>query len=270
MSSTTRANPGGGQTKFTHMRLRQIALVASDLAPVQQALFDLLGVESAHVDPKIKKFGLQNIVMTLGDTFLEVVCPIEDGTTAGRLLERRGGDGGYMVIVQVENLGAEKERLAETDIRIVWETESERARAAHLHPKDVPGAIASLDEMTPPEAWYWAGTDWHEHAARQVSCIRAAEVQSDDPQATAAQWALAYGLPLVDDAAVPTMQFDNSAVRFVPIQDGRGSGLRAIDVEVTDRTAVFAAAERHDLPRKGDTVEVCGIAINFIENGCIP
>jgi hypothetical protein len=247
------------------MRIRQIALVAEELAPVQAALFDLLGVDDAHVDPKIAKFGLQNIVITLGDTFLEVVCPTEEGTTAGRLLQRRGGDGGYMVIVQVGDLPAEKERLAKTDIRTIWEADTGRACAVHLHPKDVPGAIASLDQMTPPEAWYWAGTDWDQRAARNVGGIIAAQVQSDDPAATAKQWALAYGRPLDENAAVPTLRFDSSEVRFVLAEDGRGTGLQAIDIEIIDKDAVFAAADRHGLVRDGYTVVVCGTAINFVQ-----
>lgn len=246
------------------MRIRQIALVAKELAPVRSALFDLLGLTDAHIDPKIVKFGLENIVMTLGDTFLEVVSPIKDGTTAGRLLERRGGDGGYMVIVQVDDLTAEKERLAETEIQIVWEANTERARAVHLHPRDVPGAIASLDEMDPPEAWYWAGTDWDQRPAQNVRGICAAEVQSDDPAGTAEKWALAYGRPLDPNATVPTLRYDETEVRFVPAEDGRGTGLRAIDIEVTDKDAVFAAAERHNLAREADTVIVCGTAINFV------
>jgi hypothetical protein len=246
------------------MRLRQIAFVAEKLEPVQFALFDLLGLEDAHVDPKIAKFRLKNIVMTLGDTFLEVVCPVEDGTTAGRLLERRGGDGGYMVIVQVDDLAAEKERLTETDIRIIWEADTGRACAAHLHPKDVPGAIASLDQMTPPEAWYWAGTDWDERTARNVGAICAAEVQSDDPLATAERWSLAYGRPLDTSTATPVLRLDSSEIRFVMAEDGRGTGLRAIDIETADRDAVYAAAERQCLVREGNTVIVCGTAINFV------
>jgi hypothetical protein len=246
------------------MRIRQIALVAENLPPVQSALFDLLGVNDAHVDTKIIKFGLQNIVLTLGDTFLEVVSPVEEGTTAGRLLERRGGDGGYMVIVQVDDLAAEKHRLAETDIRIIWEANTERACAAHLHPKDVPGAIASLDQMTPPEAWYWAGTDWGDRTAENVGVICAAEVQSDDPLATAERWSLAYGRPLDTRTSTPTLRLDSSEVRFVVAEDGRGTGLRAIDIESVDRDAIFAAAKRHDLAIEGNTVMVCGTAINFI------
>ncbi|NQV93640.1 MAG: VOC family protein [Sphingomonadales bacterium] len=250
--------------------MRQIALVAEELAPVQSALFDLLGVKEAHVDPRIAKFGLKNIVLTLGDTFLEVVCPTEDGTTAGRLLQRRGGDGGYMVIVQIDDLEAEKNRLSETSIRIIWEIDTDNAGALHLHPKDVPGAIASLDQMTPPEAWHWAGSDWDQHAAKNVKGVYGAEIQSDDPAATAAQWSLAYGRPLDPNAAVPTLPLDSSEVRFVLAEDGRGVGLSAIDIEVVDKDAIFSAAERQGLVRKGDTVAVCGIAMNFVENGCIP
>jgi len=251
------------------MRLRQLALVAKDMAPIRSALFDMLGVDDAYVAEAITKFGLQNIVITVGDTFLEVVSPIEEGTTAGRLLERRGGDGGYMVIVQVDDLAAEKERLAQTDIRIVWEGSTERAGAIHLHPKDVPGAIASLDQMTPPEAWYWAGTDWDQRVARNVGDICAAQVQSDDPLATAAQWAMAYNLPLDPGSEVPTLRFGGGEVRFVLAEDGRGTGLQAMDIEVIDKAAVFAAADRHGLVRDGDTVTVCGTAINFVGNGCI-
>jgi len=251
------------------MRLRQIALVAQDMASVRAALFDMLGVDCAYVSDAIAKFGLENIVITVGDTFLEVVSPIEEGTTAGRLLTRRGGDGGYMVIVQVDDLAAEKERLAQTDIRIVWEGATENAAAVHLHPKDVPGAIASLDQMTPPEAWYWAGTDWDQRVARNAGDMCAAQVQCDDPAATAWKWARAYNIPLDPDAEVPTLRFARGEVRFVLAEDGRGTGLQAIDIETIDKAAVFAAADRHGLAREGDTVMVCGTAFNFVENGCI-
>ena len=43
--------------------------------------------------PIIIFFGLQSVVMALGDTFLEVVSSVEEGTTAGRLLGSRSGDG---------------------------------------------------------------------------------------------------------------------------------------------------------------------------------
>ncbi len=246
------------------MRLRQIALVSEKFLAVRDTLFDLLGLDDGHVDPKIEQFGLQNVVMTLGDTFLEVVSPIQKGTTAGRLLEKRKGDGGYMVIVQVEDLKAERARLERTDIRTVFSADTGRAAAIHLHPRDVPGAIASLDQMKPPEAWYWAGTDWDQRVARHVGDIRAAEIQCDDVGEIAKNWAGAYGVPIEYADDVPLLKFERSEVRFVAINDDRGPGLRAIDIEIIDKDALVSVAEQLGLERYGNTVKVCGIDINLI------
>ena len=82
------------------MRIRQIALVARELEPTVSAICDVLDLEVGFRDPGVKLFGLSNAVIPVGDTFLEVVSPTKKDTTAGRLLDRRGGDGGYMVILQ--------------------------------------------------------------------------------------------------------------------------------------------------------------------------
>ena len=81
-----------------------------------------------------------------------------------------------MVIVQVENLAQEKVRLASTAIRTVFSDDRGNAKAIHLHPKDVPGAIPSLDEMTPSESWYWAGESWEQRAGRYARGILAVEM----------------------------------------------------------------------------------------------
>ena len=94
------------------MRLRQIALVAHTLDGITEDLTQVLGIEVGFKDPAVAKYGLDNIVMPIGDTFLEVVVPVQDATTAGRLLEKRGGDGGYMVILQVDDIVAARARPA--------------------------------------------------------------------------------------------------------------------------------------------------------------
>ena len=58
-------------------------------------------------------FGLRNAVFAIGDTFLEVVAPVRDDTTAGRYLERRGGDGGYMALFQVPDVADARRRVAD-------------------------------------------------------------------------------------------------------------------------------------------------------------
>ena len=82
------------------MRLRQIALVAEDLGSVTDGLGQLLGIDYSYHDPGIIQFGLDNWVAAIGDTFLEVISPVKENTTAGRYLKRRGGDGGYIDATQ--------------------------------------------------------------------------------------------------------------------------------------------------------------------------
>ena len=74
------------------LRLKQICLVAADLDPVEEDLKAILGLEVAFSDPGLAQFGLRNIMLPIGNSFLEVVTPIQEDTTAGRLIERRGGD----------------------------------------------------------------------------------------------------------------------------------------------------------------------------------
>jgi hypothetical protein len=73
------------------MTIGQTALVTAELAPVRAALFELLGLDEAFIDDRVTQLGLGNAVMTIGTTFLELVSPLQANTTAGRLLERRGG-----------------------------------------------------------------------------------------------------------------------------------------------------------------------------------
>src|SRR4051812_47214288 len=144
------------------MRLRQVALVADKLAPAVKDLTALLGIKVAYNDPGVGKFGLENAVMAIGETFLEVVVPSQPGTTAGRLIEKRGGNGGYMAIFQVRDIAAARQRLADNNVRIVEQAEGPGYAMSHLHPKDIGGAIVSVDQMTPWEHWEWAGPTWRD------------------------------------------------------------------------------------------------------------
>jgi len=76
--------------------LRQVALVARDCGQVAGELRRAFGWPPPFHDPGVGRFGLTNAVFAVGDTFVEVVAPAQPDTTAGRYLERRGGDGGYI------------------------------------------------------------------------------------------------------------------------------------------------------------------------------
>ena len=239
------------------MRLRQVALVAKELEPVATDLAATLGIEVGFRDPGVEVFGLSNVVMPIGDTFLEVVSPREEGTTAGRLLSRRGGDGGYMLIVQTDALPAHRDRMKDLGVRIVWEVTLEDAAAIHLHPRDVGGAILSLDAMTPHESWRWAGPEWKSHVKTDlVQAIVGAEVEAEDPERMAARWSAVLGRPAKDDS----IALDGGRIRFVEASD-RGEGVAAIEVEARDPARILETARSRGLETGPDEVNICGTRI---------
>lgn len=232
------------------MRLRQIALVANDLRPVERELTETFDLEVCYRDPGLAGFGLRHGLYAIGDHILEVVSPKQDGTTAGRYLDRRGGDGGYMILVQVDDLDAHRDRLAGTDLRVVFEAEGPGIRGIHLHPADVGGAIVSIDQNEPPEAWGWAGLDWEYHTASSVvDDLVAVDIQADDPADLAARWSLALDRPVDGDGNIP---LDDGLIRFVAATDGRGDGLTAADLVAVDRDRV------------GQSFDVCGTRFNLV------
>ena len=246
------------------MRIRQVALAASDLEKTDATLRRLLGCDQSYADPEIIYFGLDNRLYTLGDCFLEVVSPVQPNTAAGRFLDRRGGDCGYMVIVQVENLAQEQERLADTAIRTVFADDRGNAKAIHLHPKDVPGAIPSLDEMRPPESWLWAGDGWEQRAGCYARGILAGEIRSPDPKATGQCWAEAYGIELMPAGNGWRLEMGETEIRFSHDSTAVEPALMAIDVDAVDLDAICAAADGLGLERDGHVVSVCGMAFNFL------
>ena len=243
------------------MRLRQIALVARELDPVVADCCAVLGVEVAFRDPEIAMFGLRNAVMPVGDTFLEVVSPSADDTTAGRFLARRGGDGGYMVIVQTDDLDADRRRLAALGVRTVFEATFDDVATVHLHPRGVGGAILSLDVARPPESWRWAGPTWRAAVRSDVSvALAAVEIQADDPTAMAERWGAVLGREpsRADDGAL-AITLDASAIRFAPARDARGDGVVAVAVRMHDRARALAAARARGLAVDGDEVALGGV-----------
>jgi hypothetical protein len=126
------------------LRLRQIALVARTLAPVEHALTAIFATPVCYRDPGVGKYGLHNALWAFGGSFLEVVAPIQADTAAGRYLDRRAGDGGYMFIVDCDDLPARRAHLAGLGVRLVEDLHAGDAalwsEALHLHPKDTGGS----------------------------------------------------------------------------------------------------------------------------------
>ncbi|MBU1374439.1 MAG: VOC family protein [Alphaproteobacteria bacterium] len=246
------------------MRLRQIALVGQDLEAARAEIVEVLGLGADYADPGVHKYGLHNAVWPVGDTFLEVVSPNQEGTTAGRLLEKRQGDGGYMVILQTEDLAGARARLADKGVRIADQFDGDGVHFTHLHPKDVGGAIVSVDHMVPRERWQWGGPDWQANVRTETSLdIVGAEVQAADPAAMARRWGEVLGLAARPDGL--SLALEGGEIRFVPALDGRGDGLRAFYVKVRDPAVVYARAQARGTLNAAGEITLCGTQVRLVK-----
>jgi hypothetical protein len=237
---------GGARAR---VRLRQAVLVAGELEPAAAALRSALALGEPFRDPGVGMFGLANVVFALGDCFLEVVSPKQPDTAAGRYLARHG-DGGYMVIFDLEDLEGARERAAGLGVRVVWQIDLPDISGTHLHPGDMSGAIVSIDRSEPYGTWRWGGPDWTGRTgAGAPGRLAGITVAVADPAAVAQRWGEVLGVPVEGDGR-SRLVLDGGEVRFEQAGGERGQGLTEIAVETL-----------HELPGAADVSEVGGVRL---------
>jgi catechol 2,3-dioxygenase-like lactoylglutathione lyase family enzyme len=252
-----------------YLRLRQICLVAKDLEASVRELRELFGLEVCYRDPNVAKHGLVNAVLPVGTNFLEIVAPSRADTAGGRHLARRGGDGGYMVILNCESIDDWRKRLDAKGVRIVHAPTYPEYRGLHLHPKDTGGALLELNHHvggeSPTGPYHPAGAAWQKSMRMNVlTAMTAAELQSDDPVALASRWGdILDRAPGLDAHGNPEIHLDEGRLRFVRASDGRGEGLGGIDVRAADPIGLAAAAAARGVAVRDGVLEVCGIRVRF-------
>jgi hypothetical protein len=245
------------------MRIRQIVFAAAELKSGAARLRELLGMTPPYRDPGVAEFGLDNAVFLFGDQFIEVVSPTRGGTTAGRLIERRG-DCGYMLILQTDDFDRELARFERLGVRRVWAKDLPDIRAAHLHPKDIGGAIVSIDQPAPPASWRWGGPDWSLQDGRAAQQrLVGVTIGADDPTAMAARWAQVLGLGAPTAlGARQRLLLDGGWVDFEHA-DARGEGIVGYTLAVTDLASVLDSARAAKLPVSGHAVTLFGTRLDL-------
>jgi len=249
------------------LQLRQICFVAKELEPVIQDLTAILGINRCYVDDGVGKFGLENTLMPIGRNFLEVVAPVEEGTAGGRYLERRQGDGGYMVITQAdsnETLQTVRQNAADNGVRVAFESERGDWNLCQLHPGDLKAAFLEVETDADNDfngLWHpVGGTGWEDKVKQDVTVdYRGVELQSSDPIGLAELWGKVIGAPVTRDGASLNVDLNNVTLRFVEEADGRGAGLGGLDIAVADREHILRTARERGCYVNDDRVDICGV-----------
>jgi len=250
----------------TYLRLRQLCLVAADLAPVEQDLCAVFGVRVCRRDPDVAHFGLRNVIMPFGTSFVEVVAPLREGTPAGRYLERRQGAGGYMVILDSEALPRWRAHVEAIGVRIAAPLAVGDYEGMQLHPRDTGGALleinttrngADLHGPYGPAGPHWPAAVCDERVLGIVGAV----LQAHDPAALAARWGRILQREVESDAGDRLLRLDNARLRFVAARDDRGEGLAGIELAVRDAAAIRATAQARGLA--ADAAGVCVGGVHF-------
>ena len=206
--------------------------------------------------------------MPVGGEFLEVLEPIRADASGARYLARRGGDAGYMVILQDADAFAHRARLEAEGVRVIARSREGRYRYTHFHPGDCAGVLLSIDSVEGDAAWEAPDSDWppaHDHwrdFPSDISLgITAVTIQSRDPAAAAARWGMLLDEPVTAGADGPEIELSPGLIRFAPSIDADGTGVIALDMRVKDVDAVLASARAAGALTIDGVVHIGGVAV---------
>ena len=223
----------------------------------------------AYRDPQIVHYGLKNAVCPAGAAFIEVLQPIREDASAARFLNRRGGDAGYMLILQSPDAAAERARVAALGVRVVDDIDRPDYRAAHFHPGDFGGVLTSIDQqrtaadyLEPLGDWWPAGPDWRAARGETVRDLTAVTLAASDPAALAARWSVLIGRPL-DPQDPRRLPLDRGELRFVE-GDGPATQFRGIELAVADPDDAVDRARRAGLDVDDEGILIAGVRFSFV------
>jgi hypothetical protein len=246
------------------LRLRQVCLVAADLARQAEAIKAVFGLEECYRDPNVARYGLENVLFPVGTDFIEIVAPTRPDTAAGRFLERHGGRHGYMVIMDCDDPESRQKHCAALGVRTANLIRHEHYLGVQLHPKDTGGAMiefnrtdGSSDRMGD---YAPAGPSWQKAIRQDVTQrMVAAEIECPQPAPFATRWGEILQRPVKPlGQGEFEIALDAGTIRFL-----RGSAPEAvfasIELQVVDRERVQAAARARNCLAADGRIDVCGV-----------
>jgi hypothetical protein len=253
------------------LRLRQVCLVASDLATEASKIGRILGIDVCYRDPNVARYGLENVLFPVGTDFIEIVSPTRPGTAAGRFLERTGGRFGYMVILDCNDPLSRKAHCESIGARTANLIRHDNYVGAQLHPKDTGGAMIEFNRTEGGEdtlgPYAPAGPAWQKSIRRDTTTrMLGVDVECADPDSFSARWADILQRPVSRVKDNRRIQLESGSIRFLPGSVPHAA-MAGIEVEVVDRERVVRVARDLDCVDAHGDVQVCGIRVRLKEAG---
>lgn len=231
-------------------RLRHYVIAAKDLDAVCRQLYDLLQVEPVAKPPGKEPtlaFGFRTRMIRVGTTMLEIVSPVREPHQLHTFFAERGGDGGFMVVLQTYDDDALLARAAANGHKLAFEMPNFMGQ--HLMQFDYKtfGARFEFYKYTPEDNWWGNPLHGEYNDPKAAEDIMGGEVAVPDPAAIAATAAATF----LARQEGSTVHFIDRRIDFVASGDGP-RGLTAIYLKARDRSRV------------GETATVANVAFRFV------
>ncbi len=251
-----------------YLRLRQICLVAPELASAVDVVQTVLGLSVAHRDPELSEYGLENAVFPVADRFLEIVAPIQPNTPATRFLDKGARRGGYIVIFDCDDPQARGARAGALGVRVVNVFALPEFTGIQLHPRDCRAAMLEFDRSRDGYQLggaYWpAGPDWQAYVDTSVTArLAGIDIASASPVDLAAHWARIMNVTPTAGEVGSFIRVDEQTIRFVHDAGAVREVFATVALEVQDPAGMLETARTCGLDTASDTFDFCGVTFRL-------
>ncbi|MCW3035659.1 MAG: methylmalonyl-CoA epimerase [Actinobacteria bacterium] len=129
-------------------RVDHVALAVSDLNASIEHYQRVWGLTLSHREV-VAEQGVEEAMFRLGDTYLQLVAPLDADTPVGRFIQRRG-EGLHHIAYEVDGIEAALATAREHDLVLIDEEPrrgSRNTRVAFVHPRTNHGVLVELVEI---------------------------------------------------------------------------------------------------------------------------
>ena len=135
-------------------RIEHVAVAVANLEAAVTTFADVWGLEVAHRE-RIEGHGVEEAMLPLGDSLLQLIAPTSARSTVARFLERRG-EGLHHIAIEVSDITAALARLRAKGVEVIDDEPRPGGRGhlvAFVHPRTSHGLLIELVQRAerPPE-----------------------------------------------------------------------------------------------------------------------
>ena len=250
-----------------YIRLRQICLVARELQPVVDDIAAIMGLRVCYRDGNVAKYGLENALLPVDTTLLEVVVPTQEGTAAGRFLDKTNGRGGYMAIFACADPDERGRNAAGIGVRTANVIDHAPYHGVQLHPRDCRAAFIEFNHTQGSDDIHGpyppAGPDWQKSIRTDVTkALVGVEMESPDPHGLAEHWGRIIGIPASRGSdGASEIVLVNCRFRFI---EGASDAMSGLTLQVSNVATVLEAAKAKGYAINGNSFALGGVDFHLV------